>query len=605
MFRHHTIALTVMLMGAWAAAPLAWAEEPQAVEPVRRLGKAPRLKTPLPPELDQARTSEPELGEAAGLSIDTSKREDVRNFYNAVYQASENIPSAWTGNISSCQAGAVSSTYRAAVLRRVNYYRAMAGMPANVVLYSTVVPQNQAGALMMSANSSLSHFPPSSWSCYTANGANAAGSSNIALGMAGADAVDGYIFDDGSGNTAAGHRRWILYPPLYRVGTGDVTPSSTYSAANTLWVLGSTMLSTRPSTSREYVAWPPAGYMPKPLVPTRWSFGYPGADFSNATVSMSSNGTSVSVSKESLANGYGDNTLVWQADLSSTLGTNDTAYSIVVDNVVINGAARRFEYTTTVFDPAQYGSDTVLPNLTGPATLKVAQAGAFTAQAVSKATGYQWRALRAVNDFSTRINGAETGMGDLVAKPTPGYSVASSDTAASGSKSYHLAQENGTAQALVFTQTFVPTSTSVLKFASRLGWATSFQTARVQVSIDDGNTWQDVYAQDGTGGSGESSFTTRSVSLSSYANRQIQVRFYYSSTWSFFPQTSSGVGWYVDNIQLTNTLRVASATDPAKSARTFSFTPSAAGTYFLAARALAFGGYPLEWGNWKQVKVTK
>ena len=211
MFRHHTIALTVMLMGTWAAIPSAWADAPQAVEPVRHLGKAPRLKTPLPPELDQARTDAPELSEAAGFLIDTSRREEVRNFYNAVYQASENIPSAWTGNIAACQAGVVSSTYRSAVLRRINYYRAMAGMPANVVLYSTVVPYNQAGALLMSANSSLSHFPPSSWSCYTASGANAAGNSNIALGMAGADAVDGYIVDDGSGNTAAGHRRWILY----------------------------------------------------------------------------------------------------------------------------------------------------------------------------------------------------------------------------------------------------------------------------------------------------------------------------------------------------------------------------------------------------------
>lgn len=37
---------------------------------------------------------------------------------------------------------------------------------------------------MMSANNALSHTPPSTWTSYTANGAEAAGNSNIALGTA-------------------------------------------------------------------------------------------------------------------------------------------------------------------------------------------------------------------------------------------------------------------------------------------------------------------------------------------------------------------------------------------------------------------------------------
>ena len=609
MFRYKEIALTVMLMGSLMGSTATWAADPQPTKlPTPRLGKAPRLTTPVPEGAAEVSIAEAELAEAAGLSVTMSKREDVRNFYNAVYQASENVASQWTGDIAACSAGSVSSKYKAATLRRVNYFRAMAGVPANVALYSTVLAKNQAGALMMSANSALSHTPPSSWACYTADGADAADSSNIALGMAGADAIDGYMFDDGSGNTAAGHRRWILYPQLYRVGTGDVTPSGTYSSANTLWVLGSDLwLSSRPSTRSTYVAWPPAGYMPKPLVPTRWSFAYPGADFSNATVSMSSNGTSVSVTKESVANGYGDNTLVWQADLTSTLqAKSDTPYTVVVNNVVINGTAQRFQYVTKVFDPTQYGSDTVLPNLSGPTQLTVGAAGSFTAAAVSRATGYQWRSLRAANDGPYTYN-AESGLGKLSLSPSASYSVISTDAAADGTHSYHLAQENGQPRSLVFSETFVPKSTSVLTFASRLGLATTSQTAKVQVSVDDGVTWRDLYSQAGGSGAtiwGETSFTTRTVSLKDYANKLIRLRFYYGSSSFFYLQTDSGSGWYVDSIQLKNVLRVAASTSPVNSTRTFSFTPKQAGTYFLAARALAFGKYPLEWGGWKQVTVT-
>ena len=130
MFRYKEIALTVMLMGSLMGSTATWAVDPQPTRlPTPRLGKAPRLATPVPEGTAEVSTSEAELAEAAGLSVAISKREDVRNFYNAVYQASENVASQWTGSIATCKAGSVSSNHKAATLRRLNYFRAMAGCP--------------------------------------------------------------------------------------------------------------------------------------------------------------------------------------------------------------------------------------------------------------------------------------------------------------------------------------------------------------------------------------------------------------------------------------------------------------------------------------------
>ena len=133
-------------------------------------------------------------------------------------------------------------------------------------------------------------FAPS-WLCYTGDGANAAGNSNLAIGGAGPAAISLYILDNGSNNTAVGHRRWILYPQTQTMATGDVSASGGYPAANATWVFDSNYGGPRPDTRDGFVSWPPPGFVPYPTVWNRWSFSYPNADFAAATVTVSSNGT--------------------------------------------------------------------------------------------------------------------------------------------------------------------------------------------------------------------------------------------------------------------------------------------------------------------------
>jgi hypothetical protein len=89
---------------------------------------------------------------SGGFSVNTTNREEVRSFYNAVYSASDNVPMNSTANTTNCVAGTNSSDFNDAVLRRINWFRAMAGIPANVTFNSINNSNDMLGALMMSAS---------------------------------------------------------------------------------------------------------------------------------------------------------------------------------------------------------------------------------------------------------------------------------------------------------------------------------------------------------------------------------------------------------------------------------------------------------------------
>lgn len=286
--------------------------------------------------------------------VDTQNRAAAREWYLTEYLGSTNNESGWTGNHATCGAGTTAEAFRAAILRRINYFRSMAGIPPLTGFDATYNAKAQAAALMMSVNRSLSHTPPDTWTCYTEAGREGAGSSNLFLGVYGPEAISGYVYDPGSGNYFVGHRRWILYPQTQVMGTGDIPPRDGYPASNALWVFDRDhMWGPRPATREDFVAWPPAGYVPYQVVYPRWSFGFPQADFSQATVTLTRDGQALAVQQQPPVNGYADNTLVWEPQTSfGSPGASDTAYTVTMSNVSIEGQARSFTYTVTIFDPA-------------------------------------------------------------------------------------------------------------------------------------------------------------------------------------------------------------------------------------------------------------
>ncbi len=284
--------------------------------------------------------------------LNTQSRSEVRNFYLTEYMASEGVPSGWNGNHASCNAGSTSAAFKATMLTRINYFRAMAGIPPITAFKNEYNNKAQKAALMMSVNSALDHSPPMSWTCYTADGAEGAGSSNLFLGVYGPSAITGYIHDFGGGNFPVGHRRWILYPQSQYLGTGDI-PATGFPASNALWVFDlDNMWGPRPDTREEYVAWPPPGYTPYQVVFPRWSFGFAGANFSNANVTMTKNGQPLSLQVNPVVNGFGENTLVWEPnDTFGQAPASDIVYTVTITNVIVNGQSRSFNYQVIIFKP--------------------------------------------------------------------------------------------------------------------------------------------------------------------------------------------------------------------------------------------------------------
>ncbi len=547
------------------------------------------------------------------LSVNLGTRAEARAFFNAIYGLSDNVPIQWTGSLTgtpgtsaSGTPGTTAATFKDAVQLRINWFRAMAGIPASVTFNDTNSASDQQAALMMAANNALSHTPPSSWLLYTTAGANAASNSNLSLGDAGADAISAYMLDFGSNNVEVGHRRWILYPQTQIMGTGDIPATGSFPSTNATWVIDGYYGTTRPAVRDTFVAWPPPGYVPYEVIYPRWSFSYPNADFSSATVTMTRDSAPIAAAVSPISNGYGENTLAWVYDgldantvqTAASKPSTDTVYGVHVSGVLINGVSTNFSYNVTVFDPAVAGPGDVPVSLSGPTQPYASLSNAYSVALPPYAQNFQWRTLT-VTPFAGTY-GAEGGLQGVTAQTTGSYAVVDTSTSATGTASYHLAQPTLDTQSLTLPlEYYFPSGSASLTFASRLGWATNTQTAHIQISLDDGANWTDLYTQSGTGSAGETSFTNLSVPLDAYAGRVFELRFTYTyDGGSYFPQTASGVGWNIDQIAFSGIdSTTTGAASAIQSGSSFSYTPSTTAVVGLQARGLLFGTYAMNWGT--------
>lgn len=584
--------------------------EPPAAPGVPQIGPLTGDSAPRRPQstAGMEHTLRPPLAEGVpqadgGYSIATSQRELVRLFYKTVFVSSANAASGWNGSIASCNAGDTTAEFKAATLRRINWYRAMAGVPASIQFDATFNAAAGQAALLMAANNALNHFPPSSWLCYTATGGNAAGKSDLALGFVGPAAVDGYMSEPGVNNAPVGHRRWVLYPQTQFMGTGDIDGAV---RTNALWVQDANINGPRPAVRDTYVAWPPPGYVPYQTVFPRWSFSYPGAVFTAATVTMTQGGAVLPLRQEIVNDGFGENTLVWipggLSDAAAwTQPAGDTSYQVTVSNVLIGGAPRSFTYNVTVFDP-DAGAPPA-PAVTGSDTATAGQAATYAVSGVAGATAYQWQALTST-PFAL-YDSADNGLVNFTASTSSGYPVISTTLGATGLNAFHLAHTQLVDQVLQLNRTlYAAGSNASLSFASRLGLATGAQAAMVEASTDGGNLWTPLYVQAGNS-IGELTFSTRTISLAALAGRTFQLRFRYAAgTGVYYPQGTEGIGWYIDDVRLAGVDAVTQLVGPtAVNGTQFSFTPSQPGTVLLQARAGLYG-YFGDWGSVKRVTVA-
>ncbi len=495
-----------------------------------------------------------------GFSVNINSREEVRSFYNGIYPTSDNVPQDTTADVSSCTPGHNSTAFQQAELRRINWFRAMAGMPASIVLNPVDNYGSQQMAVLQSANNVLDHHPTNTYSCYTTNAAHYAGGDQ-SLGADGAQAITDFIWDFGANNNEVGHRRWIIYPPEIVMGVGDVPGVGTNAAANLTYVFDPASFGTRPATRHPYVTWPPQGFVPSQVVFPYWSFGLSNADLSAATVLMTSNGVPISTAIQPYQTGFGDNTLVWvpMGLDATTSGTSfpfsgaDTVYGVTVSNINDNGSMVSYSYNVTVFDPAVPGADYIPSALNGPAQPVVGAATVYSAVAPNNPNVTSYNFLSAQLTSGNLFDDASGGLVNFTLSPPPNYSPTTTEPFGSGNcfNLEHLGT-NSFPQLLQLTEILVPSANTALSFQSELGFAASDETARVQVSADGGANWTDIYTQAGNG-SFESSFTPHTLSLSNYAGMTILLRFNFDFQGGTYDNGGFPLGWYFTDIALTNT----------------------------------------------------
>ncbi|MEL4504755.1 CAP domain-containing protein [Luteococcus sp. H138] len=287
-------------------------------------------------------------------TVDNSTRAGALAAYRSYNQAATAVAAGWTGSVDPCAPGAVSADAQAATLTTINYYRSMVGL-APATLNPTWSAKAQQAALMMEANNSLSHTPPSTWKCYTAAGADAAKTGNLALGYSnGAKAINGYI-DDAGNDATLGHRRWILDPRITVMGSGFT------NRGNSLKLWDGAVPSANPANTPAFVAWPDAGYVPKALVPSNniWTLSASDAatDMSAATVSITSDGKSVPVEVTRPAAGYGKPAVGFKPGITAADVSSDKALTITVSGIKKGGVVQpAHTWTTTLFDQTKDAS---------------------------------------------------------------------------------------------------------------------------------------------------------------------------------------------------------------------------------------------------------
>jgi len=536
-----------------------------------------------------------------GLEVDTSDRNEVVSFFQTYYMASEGYQDriGWTGNYNSTAAGAegtVSAAFVGDVERRINFYRAMCGLKADVRVNSgatvgvvsgdawvppastTKAAASQRSALMIirtyPGNGGLSHNPPTSSTAWTTAAWNANRNGNLALGFFGPGAVDAYFREDVTGisawNVDVGHRRWLMFPWSTDFATGDTPGSFTPGSgsvrppSNSMYVIPKLdELDFTPPV--KFAAYPPAGFVPARLNAAFWSLSYPDGNFSAATVSLKDAAMNpVPVTVVSRRTGYGDNSIVWQVppQVSVKSVEADTTWYVTVSNIAGPGVPAQHSYQVTLIDPDRLNEVPVISGNPAP----VGSGSVYTVGGVPGADEMEVGFF--LRQTSTWTEGAEDAPASTVIDGShPGYQLRASTAgwAGSGSKAFRLTFPtrydpfiNGVPeQHFELGRELVPGPSGKLNFKLRRGLMTAASKLAVEASSDDGLNWSPLGGLfSGAGGAGDPAFQAVSVDLpSGLSPLRVRFRYYLADTTSplyaheDYPTQPTGV--FIDDIAVT------------------------------------------------------
>jgi len=144
-----------------------------------------------------------------------------------------------------------------AALRRLNAYRFLCGLPADITLEARQSYHCQAAAELLKLHGQLDHTPPKPAGMGEKRyqeGFLGTTRSNLALGTDLAVSIDHYFYDSDNFNIGnIGHRRWCMNPEMRTTGFGR------HENFCVMWSMDNRR---RPVPDHLFIAYPPQGYLP-------------------------------------------------------------------------------------------------------------------------------------------------------------------------------------------------------------------------------------------------------------------------------------------------------------------------------------------------------
>lgn len=606
---------------------------------------------------------------SSGFSVDTSNRNDVVSFWHGAYTPSESYWERidWTGSYDSTAVGAEGSTsaeFVRDVERRVNFVRALCGVPAVVSMNTnaTVLIESgdnyqppasttkqaavQRSALMAALGTTgdaLSHNPPSTLAAWTVEAWNSHNKSAITKGFFGPAAVDAYFREDIAGisnwNFDAGHRRWLLSVPVTDMATGD-TPGH-FNFATSRIIQPSNLIYVKPkssevsSASGRFVSYPGAGFFPVGLNTPFWSLSRDGADFSSASVNMTDDsGVSVPVTVISSRSGFAENAIVWSVPdvVKSMSAPVDRTYHLTVSGIG-GGVGSSHSWSVALIDPYRLNDPL---DLSGPAT---AMAGGDTNYALNPVPGCDvMQTGFFLREDAVWMETAEDGSeASIIDRSDPSYELRArvtqqqpdfpSDFFTEGSKAFRLAfprlydpRLNTIADEIFeLDRQILPGPSAAVVFQFRRGFMSPTTVLGCESSADGGLTWRLVASPLAGNSSGQPDTTFNLISIPlNQTGSPIRLRFrLYRSNPSGgvypsenFPELATGA--FIDELRVDGCewLKPGGVVETSPSESIATFGPSTATLpvsgsqqWVLRTRPV-MAGYEFPWGPAKQVQVV-
>ncbi|MEO8616916.1 MAG: hypothetical protein ABI600_17385 [Luteolibacter sp.] len=477
--------------------------------------------------------------QSSDFSVDNQDRNDVLAFWHAVYQASEGYVSrvGWTGNYSGTP-GTTAGAFVDDVERRLNFFRAMCGVPSDVYVNTTATvvigsadlfkpapstlktaaAQQSALMLIRNYNSSngtdpaITHNPPSNLTGWSPGAWNGSSHGNFAFGLYGPGAITEYMIESfakgsagSSWNTDVGHRRWCLFPSATDFATGDQPGSgATRPPTNCLYVVPNPSELLPPETA-VFVSYPAAGFFPAPINSPYWSLSRTGANFSAAKVEMkTADGTPVTLSNIKWKTGYGDPAITWQVSTAAAARfvSIDTTYRVKVSGISGEGIPASYEYSVTLINPDQLGCDL---QMTGPSTPPSSESTVYSFTPPRGAESIEVVAFKQ-NTSAWKENAETTTPTKIIDRTSGSYGLMATMTSYSGFgsvsvpglKSFHLTfpipydpiVRGVPEQSFEIDREIIANANAKLNFVFRRGYMTKTSTLAVETSSDSGATWK-------------------------------------------------------------------------------------------------------------------